>query len=238
MIDWMKVQPRLGALADGKAGRQTYGLLLATAAGRKVDGVIEKMAQWLAKYAEAYGMTTPPRLAEFIAQICNETGGFRVFEEDLRYSAAALARTWPSRYSATGKKDGPPNARAKALAYRPEAIANDTYGLRMGNKPAALDNDSHPDGWQYRGRGALQLTFKANYDAFGKAVGLDLIGFPDLASDPGVSVLIALEFFKRGKVNAAVDRGDFAEARRITNGGSIGLAHVAQLRAPLIDILS
>jgi predicted chitinase len=46
--------------------------------------------------------------------------------------------------------------------------------------------------------------------------------------------LIALEYFRQGNVNAAVHRGDFAKARRITNGGSIGLVNVATIRNRLL----
>jgi putative chitinase len=234
-IDWPKVQRRVGALADGDPGRETYGKVMAKVQSGASAATMERLAQSAAKHCAAYGMTTPWRLCEFLAQIANETGGFKRFEENLNYSAKALANAW-GKYSTTGKRGGPPNARAIALANRPEAIANDTYGLRMGNLDGASDNDAHPDGWQYRGRGALQLTGKANYALYGNLLGLDLVGFPELAADPAISLLIALEFFKQGKVNAAVDRGDFREARRITNGGDIGLDHVAELRNRLLTL--
>ena len=97
--------------------------------------------------------------------------------------------------------------------------------------------DGQHYGWRYRGRGALQLTFRNNYRHFGQLLGIDLEGNPDLAADPAVSVLIALQFFKAGKVNAAIDQGDFREARRITNGAALGLEEVARLRAQALAFL-
>lgn len=235
MIDWLKVQGRINALQDGKPGRETYGKLIKVVAPTLADIGLERVAQAMAKYCPRYGQDeTPDRLADFIAQTCNETGGYRRFEENLNYSARALANTWPNRYAGP---DGNPNAKALALANRPEAIANATYGLRMGNLPTVNDTDEHPDGWQYRGRGALQLTGRANYERYGKLVGLDLVNMPELAADPAISILIALEFYRQGKVNDALDRGAITTARAITNGGSVGLAHVNNLRKKLLQVL-
>lgn len=240
MIDWKLAQQRLGCIIiDGIPGRETYGLLLARAVGRKVDANMEKMAQALAKYAHQYGVDqSAARLANFIAQMAHECGGFRRFEENLNYSAQGLANTWPTRYAVNPKaKTKAANSRAMALARRPEAIANDTYGLRMGNLPSALDTDSNPDGWQYRGRGPGMLTGRANYEIFGAAVGLDLIRFPDLASDPGVGVLLFLEFCKRARVFQAVDAGDKEEARRRVNGGVLGLREITLVENALLGVL-
>jgi putative chitinase len=184
---------------------------------------VAAMAASFAAHAPAFGQdASKPRIAEFVAQIANETGGFRVFNENLNYSASRLRQVWPNRVSA---------ALAAQIAHNPEAIANVVYQrTSMGN--------THPgDGWRYRGRGALQLTFRNNYRLFGLHLGIDLEGNPDLAADPAVSVQIALEFFKVGHVNAAIDRGDFREARRITNGAALGLESVATLRAKALQIL-
>ncbi len=241
MIDWAKVQTRLHVVADGVPGPVTYGALIDV-----VGQPCPPVATSLAAHAADYGLTTPARLAEFVAQIDNETGGFTRWEENLNYSAQGLANTWPGRYAVDAHAVNKiPNPRALAIAHNPEAIGNDTYALRMGNLDQAHDTDSHPDGWQYRGRGALQLTGRAQYAAFGKALGLDLVGNPDQAADPAISVLIALEFWRQGNVNRWCDAGDFLATRGITNCGTprpkqvpIGLAHVAELRGQLLKILA
>jgi len=218
MIDWKQAQARLGVVADGDDGPKTYAALI-----DRAGSPCQPVADCLARYAHDYGLTTPARLAEFVAQIANETGGFTRWQENLNYSVQAMLRQWPSHFTI---------ASAQECFGRPDRIAEHAYGGRMGNGPVGCG-----DGWRYRGRGALQLTGKAAYAQFGRAIGIDLVANPDKAADPYVSTLIALEFFKERKVNAAVDRGDFVEARRLTNGGSIGLDHVASLRATLLGVL-
>ena len=70
-----------------------YAALFAFAAGRAVDAVLRAIGAAGARYLLRYGIDTPARLAEFVAQTAHETGGYRRFEEDLRYTAAGLART-------------------------------------------------------------------------------------------------------------------------------------------------
>ncbi len=100
----------------------------------------------------------------------------------------------------------------------------------MGNAPYPSQ-----DGYIYRGRGDLQLTGKDNYRKFGELLGLDLVNNPDLASGE-YAPLIALEFFKIGSVNKAVDANNFQLARQITNGGSIGLEQVARIRGRILEL--
>lgn len=218
VINWPAVQRRLSVDPDGIAGKITY-----TALASLVGAECPSVGLSLAKYAAGYGFTTPARLAELLAQCANETGGWRVWIENLNYSISAMRNAWPSRFPSDGA--------ASPYARNPEDLANKVYGGRMGN-------DQPDDGWRYRGRGALQLTGKANYANFGKLLGLDLVGNPDLAADPYNSMQIAMEFFREGNVNAAVDAGDFVKARRITNGGTIGLENVARLRNRLIAVLA
>lgn len=216
-----------------------YTALFAFAAGRSADGGLRAIGAAATIHFGRYGMTTPARLAEFVAQTAHETGGYRCYEEDLHYSAAGLARTWPSRFAADPKAEPKrPNAAALALAGRPEEIANTVYARpREGNTRPG-------DGWRYRGRGMLQLTFRNNYRAAGARLGLDLEARPELAADPATSLRIALDFWVRADVNACCDAGDFLGARGLTNTGSrtpkvapIGLADVAARRARLLEVL-
>lgn len=223
MIDWTKAQAKLGVRADGIAGPRTYGTLLAVAAGRAQDAATTSVAVALAENAASYAVTTPARLAEFVAQIANETGGFKAFEEDLRYRASTMLAQWPKHFTP---------AQAAAAVGHPVEIASRAYGGRMGNAPYPST-----DGYTYRGRGALQLTGRSAYAKFGAAISKPLIAHPELAADPGVSTVVALEFFKQLGVFAAVDAGDFVRARKLTNGGDIGLENVARIRARLLRVL-
>lgn len=222
MIDWKATQARLGVTPDGIAGRGTYTALLRVVAPNADAAVIKSLANACVVHFPAYGVDkSVARMADVLAQTANETGGYRVFSENLNYSAEALVRTWPSRFTA---------ASAAQYARKPELIAGEVYGDRMGNKGPA-------DGWTFRGRGMLQLTGRANYEATDKRLGIGLDTDPDLAAVPALSLLIACDFFKTNKVFEALDAGDTTKARRITNGGAIGLDHVNALRAKLLGVL-
>ena len=231
MIDWTKVQAALTRVGypcgkpDGSDGPLTYTAVFAYAAGRQPDAVLSAIGRAAANWLHGDAIAqTPARLAEFVAESGNETGGFTRFEEDLSYSAPTLCAQWPSHFTP---------AQAAVCVGRPIEIASRAYGGRMGNAPYPSK-----DGWTYRGRGMLQLTGKAAYAEFGPLVGLDLVDNPDLAADPADSLVIAREFWRLRGVNAAIDRGDFTAARQLTNGGTIGLQAVAQRRAKILTILS
>ena len=106
---------------------------------------------------ENFGVNTPLRLAHFLAQCGHESGGFRLTQENLNYSAKGLMGTF--------KKYFPTQALADAYARQPQKIANKVYGGRMGNGLEASG-----EGFKFRGRGYIQLTGKQNYTAFDLAV--------------------------------------------------------------------
>ena len=222
MIDWKATQKRLGVTPDGIPGRGTYTALLRVVGPSADAAIIKSLANACVVHLPAYGVDqSVTRLADFLAQTANETGGYRVFVENLNYSSEALVRTWPTRFTP---------ASAATVARKPELIASRVYDGRMGNTQPG-------DGWAFRGRGMLQLTGRANYEAADRRLGLGLDTDPDLAAVPALSLLLACDFYRDRKVFAALDRGDTDGARRITNGGTIGLAHVNTLRAKLLEVL-
>lgn len=212
------------ALKGVEPGIGTLRLFSEVAASNVNPDILRAMAAAFNQYAVAYKMTTKERIAEFIAQIANETGGFKTFVENMNYSAKRLMEVWPGRY--------PTLKAAMPYANNPQGLANHTYADRMGNGAAASG-----DGWRFRGRGALQLTGRNAYAAADERLKLGLLSNPDLAADPATSVLIALDFWKENAVNTAVDAGDYRKARKITNGGAIGLEEVARLRNKLLKVM-
>ena len=85
-----------------------------------------------------------------------------------------------------------------------------------------LGNTQRGDGVRYKGRGIIQLTGRANYRTFGKSLGYDLEGNPELAEQPEISVLTALEYWKSRGLNAFADRDDITTITRRINGGLNG----------------
>lgn len=87
-----------------------------------------------------------------------------------------------------------------------------------------LGNVRKGDGVRYKGRGPIQLTGRANYEAYGKILGVDLINHPELAETPEIGVKIACEYWKQKNLNAWADRDDIKTITRRINGGYNGLA--------------
>lgn len=158
-----------------------------------------------------YEIVTPERVAAFIAQCAHESGGFRMMEENLNYKAATLTKLWPKRY---------PTGVAEQYAGKPQAIANKSYGGRMGN-----GDEASGDGWKYRGRGILQLTGKDNYRACSKYLFSDdtLLDNPDILLDAYYATHSACWFWNANKLNQYADNGDFVTMTKRINGGTIGL---------------
>jgi putative chitinase len=163
---------------------------------------------------EKFGVNTPLRLAHFLAQCGHESGGFRLTQENLNYSAKGLMGIF--------KKYFPTQALADAYARKPEKIANKVYGNRMGNGP-----ETSGEGFKFRGRGYIQLTGKQNYTAFDLAVEDDILANPDLVSSKH-ALSSAAWFWKKNGLNLIADTGSSTEiVTKITkrvNGGTIGLA--------------
>jgi putative chitinase len=166
------------------------------------------------KAAAAFYKLSPDRAAHFFAQTAHESGGFKAFSENLNYGAKGLRGIFGKYF--------PTDALARTYERQPQKIANRVYANRMANGP-----ETSGDGWKYRGRGALQLTGKANYQAFA-----DYIGRPDVMTNPDLVAgelcfESALWFFDKNKLWGICDQGTgdnaiLALTKRI-NGGTHGL---------------
>ncbi|MCI0196970.1 glycoside hydrolase family 19 protein [Cronobacter sakazakii] len=180
------------------------------------SSLAEKWYPHIVEAMNAYGIDTPKRQAHFIGQIGTESGGFQSVQESLNYSVAGLAifgiRLTAAQREQLGRKPG-----EKALSpERQAAIANIVYGGRYGN-------NLNGDGWKYRGRGLKQITFKANYEECGKALGLNLVDSPDLLLQDKYAALSAGWFWKANGCNQFADAGDVNGLTRRINGGLNGL---------------
>lgn len=184
-------------------------------AGIFVPALNRAMARWK--------IDSPVRQAAFLAQIGHESGQLRRLVENLNYSAEALVRTWPSRFTAQN---------AGAYARQPEKIANRVYGGRMGNGPEASG-----DGWRYRGRGLIQLTGRDNYRAAAQALGLPLLENPELLEQPEHAAQSAAWWWATHGLNELADAGRFSDIGSIINTGQSGrVPHGAAERKALYDL--
>jgi len=92
-----------------------------------------------------------------------------------------------------------------------------------------LGNTGPPDGAMFRGRGFVQLTGRANYTRYGRAIGLDLIANPELANDTQIAATLLARFLadREDRIREALAENDLRTARRLVNGGSHGLERFA-----------
>lgn len=167
----------------------------------EIPGVMEKFA-----------INTTLRLAHFLAQCSHESGGFKALNENLNYSKDGLLKTFPKYFTAK---------LAESYARKPDLIGSRIYANRMGNG----DEKSH-EGFNFHGRGYIQLTGKENYTAFGKAINEDVVTHPNLVAEK-YPLLSAAWFFSKNGINAISDKGAtdvvVESVTRRVNGGTIGL---------------
>ena len=167
--------------------------------------------KWLAPLEETfakYDISTPIRQACFMGQCAHESGNFKTLQENLNYSAEGLMKTWPSRFSTKEIAD--------QYARQPAKIAGKVYNGRLGNT-------SEEEASMYLGRGLIQLTGRENYANCGTALGIDLIGNPDLLIEPKYAALSAGWFWNKKGLNGLADTSDFETMTKRINGGLIGL---------------
>jgi len=160
-----------------------------------------------------FGIDNVLKLAHFISQCDYESEQFTAVRENLNYSAKALLNTFPIHFNA---------ATAAAYARQPEKIAHPAYAGRIGN-----GNEARGDGWNFRGRGYIQLTGRVNYKALGDFLGIDLLSNPDLVATT-YPLSSAAFFFRENNLMAVCARGSTPDVitavTKIINGGTNGLA--------------
>lgn len=160
--------------------------------------------------------------AMFLAQLAHESAQFTRLEENLSYSAERLSQVWPRRF--------PTPAAASPYAREPELLGNFVYANRLGNGPVASG-----DGWKFRGRGAIQLTGRLNYETAAQGTGLSLLDDPSLLCQPGPGLEVAFWFWDTHKCRAAAREGNLGYVTQRINGGLIG---IEQRRALYNQILA
>jgi putative chitinase len=164
----------------------------------------------LNKILPDYDISTPQRVAAFIAQSAHESGGFTALHENLNYRAETLRKVFPKYF--------PTDDSAAQYAHNQEAIANRVYANRMGNGP-----EESGDGFRYCGRGLIQLTGKQNYQSFADSIEIPVEQVPDFLQTFEGAVQSACWFWENNNLNQYADSGDILTMTKRINGGTIGL---------------
>ena len=87
-----------------------------------------------------------------------------------------------------------------------------------------LGNIKPGDGKKYRGRGAIQLTGRANYTKYSKLLDVNLVDNPEVAGSPPFAFRIAGCFWEQNGLNLLADEGSFEAITERINGGLNGYA--------------
>lgn len=158
-----------------------------------------------------FQINTRLRIAHFMAQIGHESGDLTQLTENLNYSAKQLMRVSPfNKYFKTI---------ASTVGYVgfPEKIANIGYSNRTD-----IGNGPDPDGYVFRGRGAIGVTGRKRYQVAGEEMGLDLISNPDLLSEPTNAIVSAFYFWRFRNLNSVADTDNIDQMTVLINGGYNG----------------
>lgn len=151
-------------------------------------------------------------------------------------SASAVKRYWPLIVSALGERGLTDDATGVATAATvrtevgpaftpiteygtPDYFTRYDPGTSIGK---TLGNTQPGDGYRYRGRGFVQLTGRSNYARYGQALGVDLVGNPDLALQPDVAAQVLAQYVADHQIPAKAMAGDWEAVRRAVNGGLNG----------------
>ncbi len=141
---------------------------------------------------ERFEINTPRRVAAFLATVSVESVRLTQLEEGLYYKTPErLREIYPRLFKTI--------ADAAPYVRNPRGLSTVLY-----------------DG--YHGRGLIQLTWKANYERAGKALGVDYVKTPALVCEPLHAAMTAAWFWSDARCNDPADVGDMTEVTRRVNG--------------------
>ncbi|NLU83756.1 hypothetical protein HCA44_13320 [Rhodococcus sp. HNM0569] len=87
-----------------------------------------------------------------------------------------------------------------------------------------LGNTQPGDGTRYKGRGAIQVTGRHNYEQVSQYTGIDFIANPELMASPENAFSTAAWYWTSRNLNGAADTAGIEKVSRLVNGGTHGLA--------------
>jgi len=200
-----------GLLPDGKVGPNTLKAL-----GREVlaeDGRPDATAKFtVAVVSDMFPSTPLNNIKTHLPLVLAALKKFELDDRDMILMALATIR-------------------AETEGFVPISEFKSRFNTPPGGAPFSLydnrrdiGNRGRFDGQNFKGRGFIQLTGRANYEKIGSQIGVDLIGNPELANDPTIAAEILAQFLKNTErsIRTALLVGDLRAARRRVNGGTHG----------------
>ena len=197
------------------------------------DGIVTSMNE----YAAVYAINTPLRIAHFLSQIGHESG-FRIVEEKGNYSAKRMRQTFGCKGGSKNYIESTDECKLGRLrdklwteestyAHNAKNLLSYVYASRYDN-----GDEASGDGYRYRGRGMMQLTFKSNYSKFTTTHNQknpndprNFVNNPELlASEQKYGIESAFFYWDSRGINAIADSDNVENVTTAVNGGLNGLA--------------
>jgi putative chitinase len=168
------------------------------------------VAEWvnsLEPHLVASGITTPHQVAALLGQAAVEAGtDFNELAENTCYThPERLCKVFPSRF--------PSMAIAQQYVRDDERIACRAYAFKNGN-----GGEDSGDGWRFRGSGLLQLTGRANFQAFASSLQATADQVTDWVREPDGAAASACWFWRTNKLKDAAEAWHLDEVTRVVTG--------------------
>jgi putative chitinase len=170
---------------------------------------------------EAFSMGEQ-ELDDFLGQVLHESDMLEHMSENLNYSADRIRQM--GRASGPGTHWYAVAQRADELEHNPEALGNALYANRGGN-----GDEESGDGYKYRGRGPIQITFKNSYIDIGNLIGEDLESTPELLEQPHFALQATIAWWEGHVPDSCI--GDVVKVTKRVNGGTFGIEHRKEITA-------
>lgn len=147
------------------------------------------------------------RVAAAIGQFAQEAGtSFHELVEYLDYST-------PERLHSVFKGRFPTVDAARPYVHAPQKLANHVYSGRLGN-----GDEASGDGWQFRGRGLIQLTGRSEYTKFAQAIGKTPKQASDMCETPAGAALSGCWYLSSRHCLTMADAWHIDDITRAVNG--------------------
>ncbi len=183
---------RLGVATAVSTETRPYNLTLANL--RKVYSNINADAiPIILKLAPQYDILTKKQMCAFLSNCIVESNGLNAKRESFAYSPERLRKVFSTRIPSI-------SAAKNLIAKGQVAVANYLYGGRYGNRP------NTNDGWDYRGGGVIQNTFRDNYFILQNMTGIKFGDNPKLIEDLENSVRAAMAFWQLNGCNEKAEK--------------------------------
>jgi len=172
----------------------------------------------------------PLQQSHFLCQVLHESGNLRVVTENMRYSADRLRVVF--------KKYFPNDETAELFAKKPRRIANHVYGARLGNR-----GQNTNDGWNYRGRGLIQLTGRSNYTQFEKwlnnefGFAINVVANPNRVAEHD-AVDAAVWFWEKRGLDRLAMADDIKKITKKVNGSTHSVKHRTELLNKIKEVVN